>query len=130
MTISNIKVLARLTEPSKSKTKLADKTVLVQLDREAALEYLNIKGSLQAVVVEELPATGEAGVLYLVPKDESGAEDIYDEYLWVEKDGTYQFERVGATSVDLTDYYTKEEIDAMIGDIESELHVINNGEES
>lgn len=50
-------------------------------------------------VVDELPETGEAGVMYMVP---SGGEhpNVYDEYLYV--DGNWEI--VGNTAVDLTDY--------------------------
>jgi hypothetical protein len=54
-------------------------------------------------VVEELPATGEAMVLYLVPKDGEDP-DVYNEYVWVEDDN--DFELIGNTAVDLSDYVT------------------------
>lgn len=52
-------------------------------------------------VVQALPATGEAMVLYLVPKTGT-APDVYEEYVWVEDDST--FELLGSTAVDLTGY--------------------------
>lgn len=57
-------------------------------------------------VVTELPAAGEHGVIYLVPK--SGASrDIYDEYIWVTPaGGTANYERIGTTAVDLSAYWT------------------------
>lgn len=53
-------------------------------------------------VVDELPETGEAGVMYMVP---SGGEhpNVYDEYLYV--DGNWEI--VGNTAVDLKDYVKK-----------------------
>ena len=61
-------------------------------------------------VVQTLPVTDiDTHTIYLVPKTgETG--DIYDEYLYINNN----WEHVGSTSVDLSDYYTKEEIDKKI----------------
>lgn len=53
------------------------------------------------IVVQELPESGEKGIIYLVPKD-SAAPDVYDEYVWVTTTST--FELIGSTRVDLTGY--------------------------
>lgn len=50
-------------------------------------------------VVATLPATGQAGVIYLVSNNGS-APNIYDEYIWT---GT-AFEKIGTTDVDLSGY--------------------------
>lgn len=68
------------------------------------------------IVVQELPESGEKGIIYLVPKD-SAAPDIYDEYVWVTTIST--FELIGSTKVDLTGYvkntdYAKEDIAGVI----------------
>lgn len=55
-------------------------------------------------VVNQLPATGKKGVIYLVPKDGT-APDVHDEYVWI--DATQTFELIGTTQVDLTDYVKK-----------------------
>lgn len=64
------------------------------------------------IVVEELPQTGDPKNIYLVPK-QSGTG--YDEYIYV--DG--EWELIGDTSVDidLSDYYTKSEVDDLIPDV-------------
>lgn len=58
----------------------------------------NITG-IRFEVVENLPETGETGVIYLVPH-EHGQTDIYDEYIWV----TDKFEKIGSTDIDLSEY--------------------------
>lgn len=59
-------------------------------------EVNNLVGNLTRLeVVEELPATGENGVIYLVPKDEPGTDNIYDEYAYI--DGAW--ESIGSTAV-------------------------------
>lgn len=50
-------------------------------------------------VVEDLPQSGEAGVIYLVA-DAHGEGDAYDEYIWVNNN----WEKIGNTDIDLSDY--------------------------
>lgn len=58
-------------------------------------------------VVEALPETGEAGVIYLVAHSH-GERDIYDEYIWV----TDKFEKIGNTDINLSQYAKKAELKA------------------
>jgi len=51
-------------------------------------------------IVESLPQTGAAGVIYLVSNGGSGARNIYDEYIYVNN----AFEKIGTTDVDLSGY--------------------------
>ena len=69
-------------------------------------------------IVEELPGTGENGVIYLISNSGTG-QNIYDEYIWT---GT-GFEKIGTTDVDLSNYWSKtdlvaiqnSEIDTIVG---------------
>lgn len=99
-------------------TKITDKVELKRLetllgnevaerkeaDAELEEKIENIKG-LKYEIVETLPETGEAGIIYLVPKT-SEAPDFYDEYIWVNN----VFEKIGSTEVELDDYVLKSEI--------------------
>lgn len=61
----------------------------------------------EARIVEELPPTGEDGVMYLVLSEDGGeGQNIYNEYIYVND----KFEEIGNTAVevDLSDYATKE----------------------
>ena len=58
-------------------------------------------------VVQELPATGEAHTLYFVPSADPKTQNVYDEYLYANN----AWEQVGSTAVDMSDYYTKTEVD-------------------
>ena len=64
--------------------------------------------SFQFQIVEELPNTGENGVIYLVSNDGVG-ENIYNEYIWT---GT-RYEKIGTTDVDLSGYWSKTELVAI-----------------
>lgn len=74
-------------------------------------------------VVDELPESGEQNVIYLVKKDTSSEQnDVYDEYIWItDEDGTSHWEHIGSTAVDLSDYYTKAEITALLNNQKSEI---------
>lgn len=66
-------------------------------------------------LVDELPTTNiSAHTIYLVPAPGAEGQDIYDEYLYVNN----KWEKIGTTSVDLTNYYDKKEIDTIIANIE------------
>ena len=65
-------------------------------------------GGLTLERVDVLPATGNSKVIYLVPVNGT-SNNSFDEYIWVNK-----WERIGSTSVDLTNYYTKEEINNLL----------------
>ena len=73
----------------------------------ATQEYVNSAiGNItefSAEVVEELPQTGENGVLYLVDNSGSG-QNVYDEYIWVASES--KFEKIGTTDIDLSGYAT------------------------
>lgn len=55
--------------------------------------------------ISSLPATGEEGTFYLVPKTGS-TNDIYDEYIYYNN----SYEKIGSTDVDLSQYVQKSEL--------------------
>lgn len=65
--------------------------------------------NLQIEIVDQLPSIGETNIIYLVKKSGS-APDIHDEYVFV--DG--KWEKIGDTEIDLSNYYTRAEVDAKI----------------
>ena len=93
--------------------------------------------NLRIEVVNELPSTGETNVIYLVKKAGTNP-DIHDEYVYVEGN----WEKIGNTEVDLSNYYTKdqvytksetysqEEVGALITEIEGKIPTIPNVETS
>ena len=81
-------------------------------------------GAVKMQVVEVLAEVGEIDTIYLLKKDVPEEQNTYDEYIYNKESG---WEHIGDTSVDLTDYYTKEETDkkldkfSYILDIESNI---------
>ena len=61
--------------------------------------------NLRIEVANELPSTGETNVIYLVKKAGTNL-DVHDEYVYVEGN----WEKIGNTEVDLSNYYTKDQV--------------------
>lgn len=51
-------------------------------------------------IVQQLPATGDAGTIYLVPAGQTPSGDIYAEWIYINS----SWEKLGTTAVDLTGY--------------------------
>lgn len=81
-------------------------------------------GAVKMQVVDTLPDVGETDTIYLVKKNNPGEQNLYDEYVYTETTG---WEHIGDTSVDLTDYYTKEETDEKLNNIVYSLDLPNSG---
>lgn len=72
--------------------------------------------NLQITVVDTLPTTGESNIIYLVKKAGTGT-DIHDEYVYVEGN----WEKIGTTDVDLTNYYTKTQVDSIKDTLDNKI---------
>ena len=69
--------------------------------------------TLNILVVQTLPTQDiSTTTIYLVPKATAETQDVYDEYIYVNN----AWEHIGSTQVDLTNYYTKSETDALLAD--------------
>lgn len=115
--VYNNQVGESVTETFDTKLESEEKAVQVESNK------INALVNLKTEIVEVLPETGESGIIYLVPKDGSST-DIYDEYLWIELDGSGRFEYLGTTAVDLSNYYNKSEIDAKFKLVTDEVEEI------
>lgn len=61
-------------------------------------------------IVDELPSTGEAGIIYLIYDETTGT---YTEYLWLTQEQVW--EELGSVGdIDLGNYYNKSQIDTMM----------------
>lgn len=63
--------------------------------------------------VDSLPATGEKGVIYLVPNGTTGS-NVKDEYVWITSEN--RFEKIGSTELDLEGYVTEQELQTILND--------------
>ena len=79
-------------------------------------------------IVESLPTENiSTSTIYLVPSTKPEAENIYDEYIYVNNN----WEHIGSTSIDLSDYVTKTYFNQTVGDatkdyIVSQLDKVHN----
>lgn len=79
-------------------------------------ELIDNLANLQITVVDTLPTTGESNIIYLVKKAGTGT-DIHDEYVYVEGN----WEKIGTTDVDLTNYYTKTQVDSIKDTLDNKI---------
>ena len=79
-------------------------------------ELIDNLANLQITVVDTLPTTGESNIIYLVKKAGTGT-DIHDEYVYVEGN----WEKIGTTDADLTNYYTKTQVDSIKDTLDNKI---------
>lgn len=94
----------------------------IVLGDELEQEYpqdLESGGGISVKIVTSLPEVGEKKYIYLVPNNSNKPNNIYEEYLWSEELGA--FELVGSTQIDLSGYYTKEEVDTKLTEVDNNL---------
>lgn len=73
--------------------------------------------NIQFLVVDVLPSSDiKSNIIYLVKKKGSGT-DIHDKYIYIENN----WEKFGDTSIDLTNYYTKDQVDSQIQNVREDI---------
>lgn len=93
---SNYRLLTGLYDPQSAH----DAATKGYVDTSITTAISGITG-VQFEVVQTLPATGDAGTIYLVPNSGT-TPNIYDEYIYVNN----SFEKIGTTEIDLSNYVT------------------------
>lgn len=67
-------------------------------------------------IVSVLPGEGLSNRIYLVPKTKTEDQNLFDEYLWV--NNSWEWIATKSIDVDLTNTYTKEEVDEKLLELE------------
>lgn len=81
-------------------------------------ELINGITSMNVAVVTTLPTSGiSTTTIYLVPKSTSQTNNAYDEYLYVNN----KWEKIGDTTIDLSNYALKSEIPTVTNDLTDTL---------
>lgn len=78
-------------------------------------EVNELVGAIKTIsmkIVPEKPETGESNIIYLIPSTKITTENIYDEYVYING----KWEIIGSTQIDLSNYYTKDEINTLLFD--------------
>ena len=80
---------------------------------------------IKLTVVETLPTEDiDTDTIYLVPKEDTESNNIYDEYIYVNE----AWEKIGTTEIDLTNYFTKQEVNDLLDDKADAIIVEAKGE--
>ena len=79
---------------------------------------------LEIKVVDTVEEVTEAGYIYLVPKESKDQKDVFDEYIFYNN----KIELIGTTQIDLSNYYTKYEVDNLLKDKANAETVYNKAE--
>ena len=61
--------------------------------------------------VSALPLIGEENIIYFVLSNSPTTQNLYDEFVWINNN----WEKLGNLDIDLTNYYTKSEINLLLG---------------
>jgi hypothetical protein len=81
-------------------------------------DLINGITTMNVAVVQTLPTSGiSATTIYLVPKSTSQTNNAYDEYLYVNN----KWEKIGDTTIDLSNYALKSEIPTVTNDLTDTL---------
>ena len=88
---------------------------------------LGTAAGFQFVIVDELPEQGDPTKIYLVPITQpetraAVAENSYFEYIWLSEENRY--ENIGSTQIDLSNYYTKDEITNLLSPIQEDISTL------
>ena len=103
----------------------ADQTankVTVKIDSSVATKtYVNDAianiSTFSVTIVTELPATGQSNIIYFL-----GTQAPYTEYMWI--NGAWEV--IGSTSTDLSNYYTKAQVDSKISPLVTDVTNLND----
>ena len=79
-------------------------------------QLISVIPTFDIQVVQTLPVEGDGRVLYLAPSQDPETSNVYDEFIWVIPTGQLigQWEKIGSTAVDMSNYYTKSETDTLL----------------
>lgn len=74
-------------------------------------DAISKSAGLHREIVPQLPTEDiDDDVIYMVLDASATGSDVYDEWMWIEN----AWEHIGSTRVDLSDYYTKTEVDTAL----------------
>lgn len=77
---------------------------------------VNALKQFEVVVVSELPTASASTLkkMYLVPAGDPETSNVKDEYVTIQSGNNYSWEKIGSTAIDLSNYSTTTQTQAMI----------------
>lgn len=76
---------------------------------DAILQAIGDITRVRMEIVDQLPEQGEKNIIYLIPSDDPHEKNERDEYVWLGD----KYEKIGSTKIDLTNYWSKDELKPM-----------------
>ncbi len=76
--------------------------------------------TVKFVILDVLPEKGQGSTIYFIPKKDTKLSNVYEEYIWIDN----KYEMIGSTDIDLSNYYTKKEVDDLISEERSKLAMV------
>ena len=115
----NSEISARISAIESDYLKESDKFDDSELKSQIASlqEAISNLASFKAEVVNSIDEVTETGILYLVKDETVAGADKYNEYIVIDDVATL----IGDTTIDLSGYYTKTEIDSKLESIDADL---------
>ena len=71
---------------------------------------------------ESLPEVGTSHIIYFVPRENSDPDTVYDEFVWIES--AQYYEKIGISTPELSNYYTKSEVDTKVSSATSRISTL------
>lgn len=116
-TVNNTNVLPIVDSSNETK-----KVSITQLKTKITEDLTN----LHFLIVQTLPITDiQTNIIYLLPKNPSGTNDVYTEYAYINN----SWEKLGETQIDLSNYVTNTSLATTLSDYATQTYVttsINN----
>ena len=114
-----------------TKSDATSKQTALQNSIDALAARVNDINSFEVEIIDDIanaPVPGASNIVYFVLDDKiAGNTNKYNEYIWVTdqtlQDGGY-YENIGTTEADLTNYYTKSEVDNLLSNSDSSVEAI------
>lgn len=73
----------------------------------------SMAGGIELAVVAVLPVTGDSNTIYLLRREVGS--NVYDQFVWFNN----AWQQVGSTEVDLSQYYTKDEVNQLLSQVDA-----------
>lgn len=114
--IAELDELDILEHPNGTDYQLTDRYAREALDNVYTKAQINamLSGKLDRQIVQTLPTTDiSTSTIYMVPKPSAKTNNTYDEYMYI----SGNWELMGDTETDMSNYYTKAQIDSLLAAI-------------
>lgn len=79
--------------------------------KEEVQQLIQAIPQMHVAIVQQLPTEDiSTSTIYFVPKQTPDTNDVYDEYMYISN----AWEHIGSTAIDLSNYYTKTQVDTLL----------------